>query len=129
VKITRKKFLKYFYKFLLIPLFAVAYFSADKQNKLNKNKKIFLPENIENGITFYDELIINKSNLGIKVFSSRCTHLGCKIENIQSNQLVCKCHGSKFTLDGKVIAGPAIKNLAELKIITDESGRKFVNYE
>lgn len=41
--------------------------------------------------------------------SSRCTHSGCVVDtfSIQSNRLVCSCHGSQFTAQGVVLAGPA----------------------
>ncbi len=41
-------------------------------------------------------------------FSGVCTHSGCGIDYVQSeNNFTCFCHGSKFSLDGTVLNGPA----------------------
>ncbi len=45
--------------------------------------------------------------------SSRCTHSGCVVNtfSIERNRLVCSCHGSEFTAQGGVLAGPAQSDL------------------
>jgi Rieske Fe-S protein len=45
--------------------------------------------------------------------SSRCTHSGCIVDtfSVQQNRLICSCHGSEFTAQGVVLAGPAATNL------------------
>lgn len=49
---------------------------------------------------------------------STCTHLGCELEyNNAERTFDCPCHGSRFSYEGKVIEGPAMKNL---KIINQE---------
>lgn len=49
---------------------------------------------------------------------STCTHLGCEVEyNDAERTFDCPCHGSRFNYDGKVIEGPAIK---DLKVINEE---------
>lgn len=47
-----------------------------------------------------------------RVMSSRCPHLGCVVRWDNGKQLlVCPCHGSEFTDDGKVTKGPAKQGL------------------
>jgi Rieske Fe-S protein len=41
-------------------------------------------------------------------FSGACTHSGCGIDYVQAeNNFTCFCHGSKFSLEGTVLNGPA----------------------
>jgi cytochrome b6-f complex iron-sulfur subunit len=49
---------------------------------------------------------------GISALHSSCTHLECLFSWDAEQQLfICPCHGSTFTIDGKVLAGPAQRNL------------------
>ena len=48
-------------------------------------------------------------------YSPQCTHLGCAYHwEEASNKFVCPCHGSEFSLDGKVLTGPAPRPLDRL---------------
>jgi Rieske Fe-S protein len=48
----------------------------------------------------------------------QCTHQGCELHPNKTS-LVCPCHGSEFSIDGKVQNPPADKDLKQFKIITD----------
>ncbi len=46
-----------------------------------------------------------------------CPHLGCRVNySNEDEDLVCPCHGSRFTTDGKLLKGPADKNLPSLPV-------------
>jgi len=60
---------------------------------------------------------------GDEVFalSSICTHKGCKVRTQDDQSFFCKCHKSRFDPDGKVLNGPAKKDLLRLKVkLSDE---------
>ena len=45
---------------------------------------------------------------GLQAVSATCTHLGCIVHfNDAETAWECPCHGSRFTVDGSVLQGPA----------------------
>jgi Rieske Fe-S protein len=75
---------------------------------------------IGNGIFFFERFILVKSNSSLKVFSNRCTHAGCRINQEIAGQLVCPCHGSRYeAATGKVVQGPAGIPLSDIPFNTD----------
>lgn len=73
--------------------------------------------------------VVKKSPTDIKVFSPICTHLGCRYNwDEDKKQFVCPCHNSVYTIDGKVVSGPAPRDLDELPIEMKD-GDLYVQYE
>ncbi len=51
----------------------------------------------------------------VTVFSPICPHLGCHYNwNPEASEFVCPCHGSVYSIDGKVLGGPAPRHLDTL---------------
>jgi cytochrome b6-f complex iron-sulfur subunit len=48
----------------------------------------------------------------------QCTHQGCELQPNKIS-LVCPCHGSEFSNEGKVQSAPADTDLRQFKVITD----------
>ena len=48
----------------------------------------------------------------------KCTHNGCEL-NVGGGIYSCPCHGSEFTVQGKVLEGPAEKDLKTYKTKSD----------
>ena len=68
-------------------------------------------------------IIIVKEKDKILVLDNTCTHLGCKVKYIkEKNYYQCPCHKSIFNIYGKVIKGPAKKDLKRLsfKIVNEK---------
>jgi len=58
------------------------------------------------------EVVVTQPAAGdFKAFSAVCTHSGCLINEVADGTINCPCHGSKFSLDGAVVNGPAAKPL------------------
>ena len=55
---------------------------------------------------------VRTSASAVTVFSPICPHLGCRYHwDPGSRQFLCPCHGSVFTPEGRVVAGPSPRPL------------------
>ncbi len=51
----------------------------------------------------------------MSTLSPVCTHMGCYVQwNPAEKSWDCPCHGSRFAADGKVLHGPAIKDMEKI---------------
>lgn len=58
-----------------------------------------------------------RSEKGFYALSAVCTHLGCMTRHEPAEKRIfCPCHGSQFSLEGKVTAGPAPRPLPRLEV-------------
>ena len=127
IKINRKKFLKFSAMAVILP-FLVLWDKIVKRtiNQDSLSKRIVAPANVPLGISFYESIIINKKESGITFYSSKCTHLGCRITKFEENKFTCPCHGSQFSVDGNVLKGPADKPLKKLEYKRDPKTKVFI---
>ena len=71
----------------------------------------------------YTIWVIKHSDQKVTVFSPICTHLGCQYDWYpEAKKFICPCHGSIFSIEGKVLGGPAPRGLDTLawKIENDD---------
>jgi len=65
--------------------------------------------------TFKEKVItwvVRTGDNSVVAYSPQCTHLGCAYHwEGERNQFVCPCHESLFSIDGKVMGGPASRPL------------------
>jgi Rieske Fe-S protein len=53
-------------------------------------------------------VVTQPSEGDLKAFTAICTHQGCLVSEVVDQEIVCRCHGSTFSIvDGAVIQGPA----------------------
>jgi len=129
-KLSRKEFLKKISFLLFLPIIWL-WDSSIKQiiKKDSVDNSILIPSNLPAGVSFFGKAAVVKENNKLEVFSTSCTHLGCRIKQIENGKFICPCHGSEFNLQGEVLKGPATKPLRKLKyeLTSDKKQIKILN--
>lgn len=73
-------------------------------------------------------LVISRSGGEYVALEKKCPHLGCMVE-LEGGELICPCHGAKFTLDGELIGGPSPRGLKRFEVQVRPDGHLFVGKE
>ena len=61
----------------------------------------------EKTVNSYSVYVLRGSGDQVKVLSTVCTHLGCRVTyNKDSDVYACPCHDARFNREGAVISGP-----------------------
>jgi Rieske Fe-S protein len=68
-----------------------------------------------------------RKNGKLVALSAYCTHRICKLTPQIDHTFACKCHGSKFSEEGKVTEGPAKRDLPVLPISAAKNGHLIIN--
>jgi menaquinol-cytochrome c reductase iron-sulfur subunit len=67
--------------------------------------------------------VVRQGQSNVIAYGPQCTHLGCAYHwEEQSHTFLCPCHNSEFSLDGKVLSGPAPRPLDRYQVMV-EAGR------
>jgi Rieske Fe-S protein len=67
-------------------------------------------------------LYLIKNEEGFQVFSSVCTHLGCKVNwEPYRKRFYCPCHKGIFDSKGNVVEGPPPRPLDEFKVEVEDN--------
>lgn len=77
----------------------------------------------------HDVWVVKKPDGTAVAYSPTCPHLGCGYRwNPASKRFECPCHSSTFSMDGKVLGGPAPRDLDTLPMKV-EDGVLYVQFE
>ena len=125
-KVSRKQFLKQVSWLVALPYLLIAWLMIRKHQLVSETQEIELAIPELEGVYFHDDLILIKKGGTISILSAKCTHLGCRINNLTDGKLLCPCHGSSFMLSGDVVAGPATRGLKELEYNLDPETKKII---
>jgi nitrite reductase/ring-hydroxylating ferredoxin subunit len=56
----------------------------------------------------------------VKAFTAICTHQGCLVSEVVDNEIICPCHGSRFSaVDGSFTSGPATTGLTAAGVVVE----------
>ena len=93
---------------LCYPLLRFVKFKVPKKPRLVKVEKL-----MKVGDVYLDpDFVMFRDKAGVWAVSRICTHLGCQLNfSEKEHLLICPCHQSMFTPQGKRVAGPANRNL------------------
>lgn len=76
----------------------------------------------------YRELVLRNTGNGYTAISLTCTHNGCTAQP-DHTEIYCSCHGSRFTLAGEVINGPAALPLQTIRTKEVVGKKKILLFE
>jgi len=110
---------------LVYPLLRFLGYHAPRQPRLIKIHK----EPAVGGFVVEHDFILFVGEQGPWAVSRKCTHLGCRLNYKEKEQLLlCPCHQSRFTVAGKRISGPAKKDLPTLSVarMAEQEGKGYV---
>jgi Rieske Fe-S protein len=63
-------------------------------------------------------VVTQPSEGSIKAFTAVCPHQGCLVSEVVDNEIICPCHGSRFSaVDGAVLEGPSTEGLAAATVV------------
>jgi nitrite reductase/ring-hydroxylating ferredoxin subunit len=110
---------------LFLPVLKFVDFRTRPRPRLIKVNRLLRP----GGFLIEPEFVIFDLATGVVAVSRRCTHLGCRLNfNELENLLVCPCHQSRFSRHGKRMGGPARLDLPlyQVSVAPGEARNSFV---
>ena len=71
-------------------------------------------------------IVVRSKTSTYTAFSSTCTHNGCQVPLPNaSGAIICPCHGSRFDATGKVVKGPAKRDLPKAQVVLQGTNLKI----
>lgn len=124
--LNRRDFFKTTLKTIAIGSIALSAFDvkkllaeADSDNSISAPKVINLSEypaleSVGGSVSFGNTYVVRTGESKFLALSLLCTHKKCSVDPT-ADGFECPCHGSTYNKTGKVISGPAKKNLKSYK--------------
>ena len=72
------------------------------------------------------QAILFATPTGFRALSIVCPHLGCSVEPA-ADGFVCRCHASRFDLQGGLVHGPATRPLQTLRVEQASNGHLILH--
>lgn len=85
----------------------------------------------ERTVNSYGVFVIRKSDFEVMVLSNKCTHLSCRVNWKDAEQVFfCPCHDAQFGPNGEVLGGPPGRPLDAYtgEAIKIEDGNLFIHF-
>ena len=74
--------------------------------------------------------VVKMSDNEFVAFAPQCTHLGCAYRwDEQKQSFLCPCHTSTFSMDGRVLSGPAPRPLVRFEVKVEKGKLKIGPFE
>jgi len=95
--------------------------SADEATRLEREHYVIVRSGTSRVLVFEDPA------QGLRALSAKCTHEGCTVQYLPGESIVwCACHNGRYGLDGRVLAGPPPRPLAQYDAQRDADGSILV---
>ena len=120
------EFLKKAWGLIFLPYLVFMVLMARRHEMVSQPGQTRIAGPIPEGISFFGDIVCIKKGDQLAAYSSRCTHLGCRINKSEGDRLICPCHGSEYTMDGQVIKGPALHALHQLSYSFDTDNKAIL---
>jgi isorenieratene synthase len=102
---------------------SVSYQSGDVQSKVPfwvKSNSLLSDSNSTEYFGAGDNVYVTIPG-GKEAISLSCTHQGCTVQKQNDGQFHCPCHGAVFDTEGRVVSGPAQRDLPRFKVVAKKA--------
>ena len=81
-------------------------------------------------ILFLERVLVRRDERGISAMSLTCTHQSCMVQkqSSENDEYLCPCHGSRFDPSGKLLQGPAQRDLPWLPLEIDNTQQIWATF-